>query len=191
MGSVGVMADVARERYRKLTPRAEEIITTARGMLEEEGYEALSMRNLAQRLGIQAPALYRHFADKRAIELIIIEQGLWESGDRNLAAIEDADDPLEALMSSHRGWALEHPHLYRLSYGAELDRSRLDQDAEWHSGEALRRVTGNTREVSRAIWAFVHGMIELQLLDRFPDDSDVEAIWRTGVEAMRTRLPAG
>jgi len=177
-------------RSRTLTPRAREIVTNARRLLEEAGYEALSMRNLAQRLGIQAPALYKHFTDKREIEIIIIEEGLWESGDRNLAAIEDADDPLEAIMSSHRGWALEHPNVYRLSYGAWLDRDRVDPEAERHSGEALRRVTGNRPAISRAIWSFVHGMIDLQLLDRFPDDSDLDAIWRTGVAAMRTQLVA-
>jgi AcrR family transcriptional regulator len=183
------MAHAAQQRYRGLTPRAEEIVATARRLLEEEGPGALSMRNLAHRLGIQAPALYRHFADKRELELIIIEQGLWESGDRNLAAIEDADDPLQAIMDSHRAWALEHPHVYRLSYGAELDRERLDPAAELHSGEGLRRVTSDTPSVSRAIWAFVHGMVELQLLRRFPGDSDVDAIWRTGVDALRTQLP--
>jgi AcrR family transcriptional regulator len=182
------MAQTPPPYSRRLTPRAEEIVATARRLLEEEGYEELSMRHLAARLGIQAPALYKHFTDKREIELIIIEQGLWESGDRNLLAIEGAADPLEAIMSSHRAWALEHPHVYRLSYGARLDHLRVDPAALLHSGEGIRRVTGDRPEVSRAIWAFVHGMIELELLDRFPDDSDIDAIWRTGVEAMRTRL---
>lgn len=176
------------DRHRDLTPRARQIVGVARELLEADGVEALSMRNIAHRLGIQAPALYRHFADKREIELIIIEQGLWESGDRNLAAIEGSSDPLADIMTSHRGWALEHPHVYALSFGAPLDRSRIDPDAEWHSGEALRRVTGDRPDISRAIWCFVHGMIDLQLLERFPADSDLDGIWATGIEALRTRL---
>jgi len=183
-----VVSHSAPLRFHDLSPRAVEIVTAARSLLEQEGLAALSMRRVAAQLGIQAPALYRHFPDKRELELIIIEQGLWESGDRNLEAIDGADDPLAAIMASQRGWALEHPHLYRLSYGAHLDRTRLDPDAERHSGEALRRVTGDDPPVSRAIWAFVHGMIDLQLLRRFPADSDIEAIWATGVEALRTQL---
>ncbi len=178
------------QRFRDLSPRAMEIVTAARRLLEEQGLESLSMRRVAAQLGIQAPALYRHFPDKRELELIIIEQGLWESGDRNLEAIEDADDPLGALMSAHRAWALEHPQIYRLSYGAKLDRSRIDPAAERHSGEALRIVTGDRPEVSRAIWAFVHGMVDLQIMGRFPQDSDLERIWQTGVEALRTQLVA-
>jgi len=41
-----------------LTPRAREIIAAARDLLEEEGIGALSMRRLAQRLGIRAPSIY-------------------------------------------------------------------------------------------------------------------------------------
>jgi AcrR family transcriptional regulator len=176
------------DRHRSLTPRARQIVAVARELLEEEGVAALSMRNIAHRLGIQAPALYRHFADKREIELIIIEQGLWESGDRNLAALEGSKDPLTDILTSHRGWALEHPHVYRLSYGAPLDRERIDPGAEWHSGVALREVTGNRPDVSRAIWCFIHGIIDLELLRRFPDDSDLDGIFRTGVEALRSQL---
>lgn len=167
-----------------------EIVTAARRLLEEQGLESLSMRRVAAQLGIQAPALYRHFPDKRELELIIIEQGLWESGDHMLTAIAGADDPLEALMSSAREWALEHPQVYRLSYGAKLDRSRVDPDAEHHAGEALRIVTGSRPNIARAIWAFAHGMVDLEILGRFPPDSDVEGIWQAGVEAMRAQLVA-
>lgn len=178
------------QRFRDLSPRAMEIVTAARRLLEEQGLESLSMRRVAAQLGIQAPALYRHFPDKRELELIIIEQGLWESGDHMLEAIAGAEDPLDALASAARSWALAHPHVYRLSYGAKLDRSRIDPAAEHHAGEALRIVTGGRPNIARAIWAFAHGMIDLQLLGRFPADSDVEAIWETGVEALRAQLAA-
>ena len=174
--------------FRDLSTRAREIVSVARRLLEEHGAEALSTRNIAQRIGIRAPALYRHFADKHEIELILIEEGLRESGYRTLAAIDGADDPLAAMVFAHRSWALEHPHLYRLSFGESLDRSRLDPAAEQHAGMAIFIVTGGDADVSRAIWAFVHGMIDLELLDRFPPGSDVDAVWWTGVEALRTRL---
>jgi hypothetical protein len=43
-----------------LSPRAREIVAVARDVLETEGAEALTMRRLADRLGIRAPSLYRH-----------------------------------------------------------------------------------------------------------------------------------
>jgi AcrR family transcriptional regulator len=49
-----------------LTPRAREIVAAARAILEEGGPEALSMRAIAERLGIRAPSLYKHVPDREA-----------------------------------------------------------------------------------------------------------------------------
>ena len=184
------MGHAAQQQFRDLTPRAQQIVGAARELLEAEGVAALSMRNIAHRLGIQAPALYRHFPDKREIELIIIEQGFWEIGDRTAAAIAGSPEPLAALCAATREWALAHPHIYRLTFGTTIDRARMDPAAEAHAGTPIGIVTAGDPDVARAVWAFVHGMIELELLDRFPDGTDVDAVWRTGVRALATLSPA-
>jgi hypothetical protein len=43
---------------------------------------------------------------------------------------------------------------------------------------------GGDRERARAAWAFAHGMVMLELADRFPPDSDVERTWRIGIGAI-------
>ena len=50
----------------ELSPRAREIVAAARELLEAEG--SVSMRRLADRLGIKAPSLYKHLRDKGALE---------------------------------------------------------------------------------------------------------------------------
>src|SRR6478752_6737206 len=45
----------------------ERIIVAAFAMLDDEGLDGLSMRSLAARLGVQAPALYWHFTSKNAL----------------------------------------------------------------------------------------------------------------------------
>lgn len=171
-----------------LTPRAREVLDAARELLETEGYEALSMRRLGSRLGIRAPALYRHFEDKRALENALIFQALWETGDVALAAIDGADDPLVAIATAYRRWALEHPHLYRLLYARPLDRERLDPSAEHHGGEALRQVMHGDLDGARTFWAFAHGMAMLELDGRFPPGSDLDRIWSIGLEALRKEI---
>jgi len=54
------------------TVRAREIVGVAREILESEGPQALTMRHLADRLGIRAPSLYKHFRHKAALEVGII-----------------------------------------------------------------------------------------------------------------------
>lgn len=168
-----------------LTPRAAEILGAARALLEEEGADGLTMRSIGARLGIRAPALYKHFSDKGAIVVRLIEEGMRETGDRMLAAMEGAEDPLAVLVLEHRAWALEHPGLYRLSFGEDLDRDRIDPAAETHAGMPIFLATGGDADLSRVVWAFVHGMIDLELLERFPDGTDVDAVWRLGLDGLR------
>lgn len=54
---------------RKARPKLdrETIVERAIDLMNEEGYEALTLRKLASRLGVQAPALYWHFADRAAL----------------------------------------------------------------------------------------------------------------------------
>ena len=40
------------------------------------------------------------------------------------------------------------------------------------------------RDRARAAWAFAHGMVTLELADRFPPDADVSAAWRIGIESI-------
>jgi AcrR family transcriptional regulator len=69
-------------------------VGAARQILEDEGREALTMRRLAEAVGIRAPSLYKHFSDKAAVELALIEQGFTEAADmdatwaRGIAALE-------------------------------------------------------------------------------------------------------
>ena len=56
--------------------RAREVVAEGRRLLEEEGPGALTMRRLAERLGIQAPSLYKHLPDKTALEAAIIATGM-------------------------------------------------------------------------------------------------------------------
>jgi TetR/AcrR family tetracycline transcriptional repressor len=62
---------VARSRnnvtHDLLHSRRREIIDNALGLLEEVGVDALTMRALGARMGIQAPSLYHHFSGKREL----------------------------------------------------------------------------------------------------------------------------
>lgn len=54
--------------------RKKEIITIAAKLFKEKGYNAVSMRDLAQELGIKAASLYNHISSKQEIlSLIILE----------------------------------------------------------------------------------------------------------------------
>src|ERR1700712_3720752 len=108
------------------TSRRVQIVAAARRLLEEQGPEALSMRNVAAEISIRAPSLYEHVADKRALESAIIAAGLHEQGvalREGGSTPEGEADPLPAITQAWSRWAHEHPHLYGLIYARDLDRS--------------------------------------------------------------------
>src|SRR3954454_7730506 len=97
-----------------LSTRGREIVDVALELLEEEGAASLSMRRLADRLGIRAPSIYKHLPDKQALEAAIISAGFELQAEASEQALEDSEDPLGALAYSYRRFAKAHPHLYRL-----------------------------------------------------------------------------
>jgi AcrR family transcriptional regulator len=181
---------------RKMSPappssRRSQIVAAARRLLEEQGPEALSMRNVAAEIGIRAPSLYEHVADKRALESAIIAAGLREQGLAMAGALHASADPLAGMTAAWRAWAGEHPHVYRLIYVRDLDRGDpAVASAERSAAEPLWALCGGDVVTARVIWAFAHGMISLELSDRFPPGADIDALWARGLEALRALLPA-
>jgi AcrR family transcriptional regulator len=168
-----------------LSIRAREIVSAARELLEQEGWDALSMRRLAERLGIRAPSIYKHLPDKQALENALISAGFEEQADAFEAALTNADDPIGAIAGTYRDFARRHPHLYRLMTARPLDRVGLAPGAEERAARPVVEAFGRDRDLARAAWAFAHGMTILELDDRFPPGADLDAAWKLGLDAFR------
>ena len=148
------------------------------------------MRAIADRLGIRAPSLYKHVPDKETLEVALISDGLAEIAGVFERAAAGSDAPLASLASAYRGWALDHPHLYRLMMDRPLPRQRLAPGLEDRAAAALVSATGGDPDAARAAFAFAHGMVVLELNDRFPPRADLDAAWQRGVDAFRPAAAA-
>jgi AcrR family transcriptional regulator len=168
-----------------LSPRANEIVDAARELLEEEGPDALSMRRLAERIGIRAPSIYKHLPDKQALENALISAGFAEQADAFENAVQESDDPVYAIAQAYREFARKHPHLYRLMTERPLDRTNLVPGAEDRAALPVYEAFGRDIDLARAAWAFAHGMTILELNSRFPPDADLDAAWARGIDAFR------
>ncbi|HSO53736.1 MAG TPA: TetR/AcrR family transcriptional regulator [Actinomycetes bacterium] len=165
--------------------RGKEVVAAGRRLLEEEGPEALTMRRLAERVGIRAPSRYKHLPDKAALEAAIIVTGLEEAAAEFEAAVEDgAAGALVALAAAYRRFALAHPHLYRLMNNGPLPREHLPPGLEDRTAAPVLRAAGSQAR-ARALWAFAHGMVMRELDPRCPADADLDAAWRAGIAAFQ------
>jgi len=166
-----------------LSPRAREIVAAAREILEREGPDGLTMRRLGEAVGIRAPSLYKHFPDKAAVEIALIEDGFEEIADRFETALTNGEDSLVELATAYRAFARAHPHLYRLMTAGPLPRERLRPGVEARAAAPILQAVGDP-DRARAAWAFAHGMMILELDGRFPGDADLEAAWAAGLAAF-------
>jgi AcrR family transcriptional regulator len=163
--------------------RTRDILVAARQILEEHGHEELTMRRLGEAVGIRAPSLYKHFPDKAAVEVALIEEGFTEIATAFESALAECGASLASLAIAYRGFAREHPALYRLMSAGPLPRDRMRPGVEAHAAAPLLRVIPNP-DLARAAWAWAHGMTILELDGRFPPDADLDAAWASGVAAF-------
>jgi AcrR family transcriptional regulator len=169
--------------------RHQQIVTAARRLLEDRGPEALSMRNVAAAIGIRAPSLYEHVADKQGLENALIAAGLREQAAALNAALDGPGDPLQATANAWRAWAGAHPHLYRLIFARQLDADDPEVSAAAAAaGEPVRAMTRGDLVAARVIWAFAHGMTMLELNGRFPPGPDPDELWESGLGALRALI---
>jgi AcrR family transcriptional regulator len=182
--TVGPPAASPRPNPRERTPRARQIIDTARTLLEAEGSDGLTMRRLANELGIRAPSLYKHVDGRPGLELALVETGLDETGLALHAAVAGSDgDPVGDLLGAYRAMGRANPELYRLITASSFPRAGLLPGLEAWAGEPFFLAAGEPY-LAQALWSFAHGTLILELDGRFLDGSDLDRTWRAGTEAF-------
>ena len=182
--TIGAHAASPRPPPRERTPRARQIIDTARALLEAVGSDGLTMRRLADELGIRAPSLYKHINGRPALELGLAETGLDETGLALHAAVAGSNgDPVSDLLGAYRAMGLANPELYRLITASSFPRAGLLPGLEAWAGEPFFLAVGEPY-LAQALWSFAHGTLILELDRRFLDGSDLDRTWHAGTEAF-------
>ena len=182
--TIGAHAASPRPTPRERTPRARQIIDTARALLEAVGSDGLTMRRLADELGIRAPSLYKHINGRPALELGLAETGLDETGLALHAAVAGSNgDPVSDLLGAYRAMGLANPELYRLITASSFPSAGLLPGLEAWAGEPFFLAVGEPY-LAQALWSFAHGTLILELDRRFLDGSDLDRTWHAGTEAF-------
>ena len=164
--------------------RRDQIIDVAQDLLETHGPDGVTMRAIATRLEIRAPSLYKHITDKHELEIALIARGFTEQAAAFAAEIQNADHPVASIAHAYRQWALAHPHLYRLITDGPLPRNELPTGIEDAAAAPLVTAVDGDIDQARALWAFAHGMVTLELAQRFPPDANLDTAWTTGINRL-------
>lgn len=109
-----------RERQRAAT--VEEIKEVARGLMREQGTVDVRFTDIAKKMGMTPPALYRYFADRDALLTELIAEGYRELG-REVAEAREQCDPDDiwglwiAAGTAYRDWARRESEQFALILG--------------------------------------------------------------------------
>jgi AcrR family transcriptional regulator len=112
-------------RGKELSPRCAQIIEAALELLADGGIAALTIKNLAQAVGVSEPALYRHFENKQGILLAILDyfeahmRGLFEAA---LSQETSVLDRIQAVFAGVFGSFAAQPALASVVFAAEIFR---------------------------------------------------------------------
>lgn len=156
-----------------------EILAAATRLFGAAGDEdAVSIRGVADAVGVTPPAIYLHFADKDDLIYAVCSQ-VFEMFDAALEAVDaTTDDPVEALRDRGRAYVrfgLEHPEHYRVLFMSKRTRSAKHADALapgmvafQHVVDAVQRAMdaggidpGDAVLTATGIWTSLHGVTSL------------------------------
>jgi len=169
------------------------IVETAFELIEQDGVESLSLGKLASHLGIKAPSLYRHIANKEALLQAVIELTYQRQFEAYDAALESAsDDPIDQfvrLLHAHRSFAHKNPHAYMLAYTTSNPELPSNPDMLLERAVSIQqimmKISGeeNSLTALRGILALIHGFISLELNGQFRRGGDLSETFDAIIQA--------
>ncbi|WP_405464829.1 TetR/AcrR family transcriptional regulator [Streptomyces jietaisiensis] len=165
---------VHERKQRERAERERLIVATARELAEQQGWDAVTTRRLAERIEYSQPVLYSHFRGKRKIIGAVALEGAAEMASAVRAATSAADGPRErvaALALTYLDFAARNPAVYDalfqldggLAYARE-DTPEPLKDAFAALLETLAEVAGDGVHpglFTEVFWASLHGLATL------------------------------
>jgi AcrR family transcriptional regulator len=171
------------------------LLDAALATIRAEGVDRLTLREIGARLGVSRTALYRHFADKRALLAAVATEGFrtlrqhleaaWAEGGRNRAAFE-------AMGTAYIRFAIGNSSHYRVMFGGSIDPKVCGPELAAEAAGAFQALVDaltslqragavrpdDTLTMARYVWAVVHGVSMLAINGQLPDPGSVDALTR-------------
>ncbi len=166
------------------------ILEAARDILAVGGLDALSMRSVAERVGVSATAIYHYFANKDELIRRVVEHGFRRFGTYlEQAAEQHPKGSLERVRSlgeAYLTFALENQSYFRVLFGLQHDvPHRLDELPHGGGYGLLRQAVedaiasgamrgANPDVMVMYLWSITHGLLTIMLacrIDQCPEFS--------------------
>jgi AcrR family transcriptional regulator len=158
------------------------ILDASLEIVKEEGWQALSMRKIADKIEYTAPIIYEYFANKEGILLELTRQGYVILNQEVKKAINLETEPskqLEDMWIAYWNFAFEHKELYQLMYGVEMNccyQKKAFPEAVHANNifyDKIREVMTEEHPEEDLVcrkfytfWSIIHGLISINLVNK-------------------------
>ncbi len=162
------------------------ILDASLQIVKEEGWQALSMRKIADMIEYTAPIIYEYFANKDAILLELTKKGYVILNKALQQARSEEETPakqLEAMWMAYWNFAHEERELYQVMFGIEMNCCVMQQtfpEVEMPyevMSEVIEELMGDKATDEDAVctwyytcWSVVHGLISLSMVRKDVSD---------------------
>jgi len=111
---------IAERKIRQKEEVRSSILTAAWQLVKEDGWQALSIRKIAEAIEYSVPVIYDHFENKEAILLEFTKRGFRELNEKIAEAKSSFQNPeqqIEAMAYAYWHFAFNNKEYYQLMYG--------------------------------------------------------------------------
>lgn len=187
---------------------AEKILRAAHKLFDREGADAVTMRRVADAVGITPMAIYRHFANRETLLKRISDDSFQSVADawRQQSGRGGIVERLLATQMLYLDYALAHPHLFDHAFSVRRDDARrYPEDFRARRSPTLNVVADTLAEgmregvlrkddpwdVAMTLWAHTHGLVALYRAGRFSyDETPFRAFYRASIGRLLDGLKA-
>ena len=177
---------IAERKGRQRAERESRIIAAARVIAEREGWNAVTIRRLAEEIEYSQPVLYSHFENRDAIVAAVAVEGFQEITVAFLEAARGStgqQNAVEKVAMAYLDFALLRPALYQAMFilPTDLRFAEAETRPELRAAfDALATVVTpfcvDVDVVTETFWAALHGLAELERSGRIRPSARVERI---------------
>lgn len=171
----------------------EAIVAAARRLLEERGSDVLTMRDVADAVGVRAPSLYKRVRDRTDLFRLILENVADELAETmEAAASGDPARDLRAMADAYRTFAHANPAAWGLLTAPQPEPGAVERSAR-SSVALLRTVAAVAGErdalpAARTLVPWIQGFVTMELAGAFRLGGDVEHAWRYGLDRILSAI---
>jgi AcrR family transcriptional regulator len=192
----------SKERIARLKEETRiNILDAALQIVKQEGWQALSLRKIADAIEYTAPIIYEYFANKEAILLELTRKGFLLL-DRELQQAKAEHrlpaKQLEAMWLAYWNFAFANKELYQVMFGVstncccELVNQLPEAELPW---DAFTPLIGELMHIDNldsdvictkyyTFWSVVHGLVSINILGRNSSDDINRQVLRDAITGI-------